>query len=121
MHSPTRQQVIEAHNSLEHLVKSLYGIPLEEAKNDTSYKRLAKFLPPKPRITMNEIRWDDREHFLAEAEHHEYGKVVMIRESELVIFVQPVEGVIGEIKVAALTELTPTGKRYTLKEVSNAY
>nr|WP_284785804.1 hypothetical protein [Corynebacterium sp. MSK192] len=41
----------------------------------------------------------------------------MLKESALVIFVQPIEKKIGDIQVARVEELTPTGKRYTLTEV----
>nr|DAI33693.1 MAG TPA: hypothetical protein [Caudoviricetes sp.] len=117
MTDPIRQEILDAHKTLEYLIKNLYDIPLEEAKHTTSYERLAKFLPPKPLLTMNDIKWDDNEHFLAEAEHPDWGKVAMLRESGLIIFVQPIEKKIGDIQVARVEELTPTGKRYTLTEV----
>ena len=57
MTNPTRQEILDAHKTLEYLIKNLYDISLEEAKHTTSYKRLAKFLPPKPLLTMNDIKW----------------------------------------------------------------
>lgn len=110
MPNPTRRQILEAHEALEKLCQRL---PATRAAKET----ILRALPPLPRPTMNDIKWDDNEHFLAEAEHPDWGKVAMLRESALVIFVQPIEKKIGDIQVARVEELTPTGKRYTLTEV----
>ncbi|MDK8593430.1 hypothetical protein [Corynebacterium accolens] len=110
MTDPTRQEILEAHEALEKLCQRL---PATRAAKET----ILRALPPLPRPTMNDIKWDDNEHFLAEAEHPDWGKVAMLRESGLIIFVQPIEKKIGDIQVARVEELTPTGKRYTLTEV----
>ena len=110
MTNPTRQEIINAYNTLEALCARL---PATRAAKES----ILKALPPKPQPTMNEIEWDDDKHFLAEAEHPDWGKVVMLRESALTIFVQPIEKRVGDIHVARVEELTPTGKRYTLTEV----
>lgn len=110
MTNPTRQEIINAHEELEKLCQRL---PATRAAKET----ILRALPPFPRPTMNEIEWDDDEHFLAEAEHPDWGKVVMLRESALIIFVQPIEKRMGDIHVARVEELTPTGRRYTLTEV----
>ena len=119
MPNPTRRQILEAHEALEKLCQRL---PATRAAKET----ILRALPPLPRPTMNDIKWDDNEHFLAEAEHPDWGKVAMLRESGLIIFVQPIEKKIGVFyfsgmrnKVSSLyaTDLTPTGKRYTLTEV----
>lgn len=110
MPNPTRRQILEAHEALEKLCQRL---PATRAAKET----ILRALPPLPRPTMNDIKWDDNEHFLAEAEHPDWGKVAMLRESGLIIFVQPIEKKIGDIQVARVEELTPTGKRYTLTEV----
>lgn len=110
MPNPTRQEILEAHEALEKLCQRL---PATRAAKET----ILRALPPLPRPTMNDIKWDDNEHFLAEAEHPDWGKVAMLRESGLIIFVQPIEKKIGDIQVARVEELTPTGKRYTLTEV----
>lgn len=110
MTNPTRQEILEAHEALEKLCQRL---PATRAAKET----ILRALPPLPRPTMNDIKWDDNEHFLAEAEHPDWGKVAMLRESGLIIFVQPIEKKIGDIQVARVEELTPTGKRYTLTEV----
>ncbi|MEJ4093756.1 hypothetical protein [Corynebacterium accolens] len=120
MPNPTRQEILEAHEALE----KLKNVALSAADfcGDTEKflmwkNEILKALPPKPQPTMAEIEWDDNEHFLAEAEHPDWGKVAMLRESGLIIFVQPIEKKIGDIQVARVEELTPTGKRYTLTEV----
>lgn len=110
MPNPTRQEIINAYNTLEALCARL---PATRAAKES----ILKALPPKPQPTMNEIEWDDDEHFLAEAEHPDWGKVVMLRESALIIFVQPIEKRMGDIHVARVEELTLTGRRYALTEV----
>lgn len=122
MSTPTRQEIIDAHSALKHLISYDLSDAYTEAEVEEVHEReqlIRKFLPPFPRPTMNEIEWDDDEHFLAEAEHPDWGKVVMLRESALIIFVQPIEKRMGDIHVARVEELTPTGKRYTLTEVHN--
>lgn len=120
MPNPTRQEIIRAHEALEdmhHIARKTTEKWDEEGITDFWKSLILKALPPKPKPTMNEIEWDDDEHFLAEAEHPDWGKVVMLRESALTIFVQPIEKRMGDIHVARVEELTPTGKRYTLTEV----
>ena len=113
MPNPTREQIISAHEALETLcVRAPEETPAYALKT-----LILAALPPKPQPTMNEIEWDDDKHFLAEAEHPDWGKVVMLRESALIIFVQPIEKRMGDIHVARVEELTPTGRRYTLTEV----
>lgn len=113
--NPTREEILAAYDALEGLpifAESLAQSVVQDLCND-----ILRALPPLPRPTMNDIKWDDNEHFLAEAEHPDWGKVAMLRESGLIIFVQPIEKKIGDIQVARVEELTPTGKRYTLTEV----
>lgn len=112
MSTPTRQEIIDAHEALEELCKHLYG---------TRYAKLAilKVLPPLPQKTMAEIKWDDDEHYLAEAENPEYGKVVMLSGSYLseIIKVLVRRGSVSGVRAVDAANLTPTGKRYTLTEV----
>lgn len=115
MSNLTRQEIINAYSALDDLRDN--ALEWEGIKAQKQYDAVLKILPPIPRPTMNEIEWDDDEHFLAEAEHPDWGKVVMLRESALIIFVQPIEKRMGDIHVARVEELTPTGKRYTLTEV----
>lgn len=115
MSEPTRQEVIDAYRELYMLLGFYQDRNPERAPKTREV--IENVLPPCPRPTMNEIEWDDDEHFLAEAEHPDWGKVVMLRESALIIFVQPIEKRMGDIHVARVEELTPTGRRYTLTEV----
>lgn len=85
---------------------------VEKAKAAAEYI-LAHTNPP----TMAEVEWDDDKHYLAEAETHELGKVVMLRKTGGLIeftmkpYTRQTKGSIWPEK------LTPTGKRYTLTEV----
>lgn len=123
--NPTRQEILDAYDALDDLLIYAKSYEQESGFNRVKLQALAQelrqdienALPPIPEPTMNDIKWDDNEHFLAEAEHPDWGKVAMLRESGLIIFVQPIEKKIGDIQVARVEELTPTGKRYTLTEV----
>lgn len=113
----TREEIYEAHDALEYLVQNLYDVSFEEAKDTDSYKRLVKFLPPKPKPTMNKIAWNDDMHYMAEAYHIVFGEVYMLEpEGERIKclhkgFAQ------HEVLSVRRRDLTPTGKRYTLTEV----
>lgn len=119
MTAPTRQEIIDAYESLDFLCVSLFNNP------DTRLEKLAaaqtaieKVLPPKPQPTMADVEWDDDLHYLAEATHLVYETVLMLGQDRD-----------GVIKFLALNRadsktvwgqpecLTPTGKRYTLTEV----
>lgn len=123
--NPTRKEILAAYDALDDLLIYAKSYEQESGFNRVKLQALAQelrqdienALPPIPEPTMNDIEWDDDKHFLAEAEHPEWGKVAMLRESGLIIFVQPIEKKIGDIQVARVEELTPTGKRYTLTEV----
>lgn len=114
MPNPTREEIIEAHDALEALCKRLPGT--RRAK-----MTILAALPPKPQPTMDKIAWDDDKHYLAEAEHPEYGQVVMLSMSSLsgeVFTFFREDGVIYTPCVLP-KNLTPTGKRYTLTEVQD--
>lgn len=114
MTNPTRQQIIDAHEALDTLCRET-GVktPVNALK-----WIILKALPPKPKPTMNEIEWDDDEHFLAEAENPELGKVVMLRKTESGLIEFTIKPYTAFTKGSAWPEyLTPTGKRYTLTEV----
>lgn len=112
-----REEIYEAHDALEYLVQNLYDISFEEAKDTDSYKKLAKFLPPKPRPTMNRIAWNDDMHYMAEAYHIVFGEVYMLEpEGERTsCCVNPLCK--HEVLSVRRRDLAPTGKRYTLTEV----
>lgn len=120
MTNPTRQEIIDAHEALKYLVKNLYGISLEEDKDTLSYNRLIKFLPPIPRLTMADVEWDDKLHYLAEAEHDVYGQVIMLGldAGGLIEFIIPSRSDF-RCDTDNPGNLTPTGRRYTLTETTN--
>ena len=74
-----------------------------------------------PAPTMAEVEWDDDKHYLAEAQHPNYGKVIMLGVSptsgEVFVFFKG-DAAIFTPYVLAKT-LTPTGLRYTLTEVQD--
>ena len=117
MSNPTRQEIIDAYESLDFLCVSLFNNP------DTRLEKLAaaqtaieKALPPKPRPTMAEVEWDDEKHYLAEAEVGEI-KLVML-EPDLIGWIRGFNPETGRIMpVVEPRDVTPTGKRYTLTEV----
>lgn len=115
MSNPTRQEIIDAYESLDFLCVSLFNNP------DTRLEKLAaaqtaieKVLPPKPQPTMADVEWDDDKHYLAEAEQENGGNVIMLWKSKM-----GYTSVIGDGYVASVESkyLTPTGKRYMLTEV----
>ena len=119
MPNPTREDIIEAHKALTNLLKLASSTSTAAAIFNEQIVRDA--LPPKPRPTMADIEWDDEKHYLAEAEHPEYGKVIMFGKNFF----------FGHIRIMRTKEkgalwifaepesLTPTGKRYTLTEVQD--
>ena len=124
MTNPTRQEIIDANNALAALVCVALSNTADPDEKDwirTIARALTAALPPKPQPTMAEVEWDDEEHYLAEAEHVDWGKVVMLYydgqfnriqyfckldEPNMVVYSDP-------------ANLTPTGKRYTLTEVQD--
>ena len=120
MTKPTREQIQAAHYATEQL--ALLATSITERHDVKDYREMIlKALPPKPQPTMAEVKWDDKKHYLAEAEHVDWGKVVMLYydgqfnriqyfckldESNMVVYSDP-------------ANLTPTGKRYTLTEVQD--
>lgn len=122
MSNPTRQDIIDAHEALSNLAAfaSRYAEDMVEMNQTLDWNETIKAaLPPKPQPTMAEVEWDDEEHYLAEAEHPDWGKVVMLYydgqfnriqyfckldEPNMVVYSDP-------------ANLTPTGKRYALMEI----
>lgn len=82
MSQPTRQEIIRAHEALsdltyladKYITSTLGG--LDETRK--LRQSILAALPPKPQPTMAEVEWDDDKHYLAEAEHVDWGKVVML-------------------------------------------
>ncbi|QRP98964.1 hypothetical protein I6J72_05545 [Corynebacterium sp. FDAARGOS 1242] len=118
MTNPTRQEIINAHEALNSLLKLASGTSTASAIFNWETVRAA--LPPKPRPTMADVEWDDDEHYLAEAEQNMYGNVIMLGVDDdnmnMIAFLVPPEFGTG-IDAAFRQTLTPTGRRYTLTEV----
>lgn len=114
MSTPTRQEIINAHNALD----LLYKRAAEVAPNSALKTYVLKALPPKPQPTMAEVEWDDDKHYLAEAEHPNYGKVIMLgleMHGLIDFFTSPYHT--KRCLAVERETLTPTGRRYTLTEV----
>ena len=121
MTNHTRRQLIEAWESMDWL-KSLINPDAGTIQGDKdrllhAIQDLAEALPPQPRPTMAETEWDDDLHYLAEAESGIGVKVIMLSEHEdSIMCIQPPNA--GGISIGFLrSDLTPTGRRYTLTEV----
>jgi len=114
MPNPTRQEILDAYNTLEALCARLPATRAAKAS-------ILAALPPKPKPTMAEIKWDDDKHYLAEAEHPDFGKVIMLGKSwvfeQIDILVNNDQGISFQLEYPA--DLTPTGRRYTLTEVQD--
>ena len=119
MSNPTRQEIIDAHQTLRYLCDCLeaeWKIGVTTIKDSKSV--IEKALPPKPRPTMAEVEWDEDEHFLAEAETPDLGKVAMLRKTESGLIEFLMKPYTALTKSCAWPEyFTPTGERYTLTEV----
>ena len=123
MTNPTRQEIIRAHEALsdltyladKYITSTLGG--LDETRK--LRQSILAALPPKPQPTMAEVEWDDEKHYLAEAEHPDYGKVIMLGMSSTSGEVRAFFKENGAIftPFALAKNLTPTGRRYTLTEV----
>lgn len=121
MPNPTRQEIIDAHDALGELRALAESNP---PRHDTHAEKLEGHifaaLPPLPQPTMAEVEWDDNKHYLAEAEHPTSGKVVMVFYTEdtyIYVLVTDEDETYGYL--ASPSNLTPTGKRYTLTEVQD--
>jgi len=73
-------------------------------------------LPEKPRLTMDEIEWDDDKHHLAEAEDEHGIRMIMVSdELDFIRCMQPPNAG-GIVLGVPKKDLTPTGRRYVLQE-----
>lgn len=122
MPNPTRAQILNAHEALEELKNVALGAAdfCGDTEKYLAWKsEIIAALPPKPRPTMAEVEWDADKHFLAEAEHPDFGKVIMLGKSwvheQIDILVNNDQGIGFQLEYPA--DLTPTGKRYTLTEI----
>lgn len=121
MTNPTRQEIIDAHQALETLAAHGYMSAMDRKDEDATRKReeaIRKLLPPIPHHTMDEVEWNDEKHFLAEAEHPTWGKVIMLFQSPNtgnIFFMYP-NGGVQHVVYCRPCNLTPTGRRYKLQE-----
>ena len=123
MPNPTRAQILNAHEALEEL-KNVALSAADFCGDTEKYlawkSEIIAALPPKPQPTMAEVEWDDDKHLLAEAEHPTWGKSIMlgpVKNGELSVLSEE-EGRL-DMHLAFSSNLTPTGKRYTLTEVQD--
>ena len=117
MTNPTRQEIIDAHDALDDMLQRI----LSSSGRWSSKERdqILAALPPRPHPTMAEVEWDDGKHFLAEAEHPTWGKVIMLGvtpDSKKVTLLIKTGGVIYS-PCEPSQDLTLTGRRYTPTEV----
>lgn len=114
MSQPTRQDIIRAHETLNHLCNCLeMGLRMGANTINASKSVIEKAMLPKPKATMAEIRWDNEGHYLAEAETENGVKVVMLSQSgDFIRCIQPPNA--GDVVIGLpKEELTPTGRYYT--------
>lgn len=114
MTNSTRQQIIDAYDALEELRAN--ALEQEGMRANDQYRAVLEALPPKPDLTMADVEWDDDKHYLAEAEHAIWGKVIMLFRDvdEGNIFVKTQSKEDQRFVYGTPEYLTPTGKRYTL-------
>lgn len=114
MSQPTREEIICAHETLGYLCDCLeMGYTFGPATIKASKNAIEKALLPKPKRTMAETRWDNEEHYLAEAETESGVKVVMLSQNgDFIRCIQPPNA--GDVVIGLPSEeLTPTGRHYT--------
>lgn len=125
MPNPTRQDIINAHDSLEEL--KCAALKSADFCGDTDHflmckDEILKVLPPRPQPTMDEIEWDDNKHLLTEADHSVWGKVVMLSDDvDGYNYIEVLRKYHGKNKrdYAHAEDLTPTGRKFALKEANN--
>ena len=125
MTTPTRQEIIDAHEALDCLTYLAESFALSVSGDRDDIKKLQQTtlaaLPTKPQPTMDEIEWDSDKHFLTEAEHPGLGKAIMIdmvfytEDTYIYVLVTDEDETYGCL--ASPSNLTPTGRRYTLTEM----
>lgn len=120
MTNPTRKQIEAAYFATEQLV--LLATAVRESPAVKDYREMIlKVLPPKPQPTVADVGWDNEKHRFAEAEHPDYGEVIMLQRDLNTGRVRILLNDYGEFHMpyALPQNLTPTGRRYTLTEVQD--
>lgn len=117
MSEPTHQEILDAHNALVRMgVRLKARVKTNEHSIHCLQDTILKALPPKPRLTMAEIEWDDDVHYLAEAENENGDAVIMLGKDASGRINIAGKGFVGSVYANLLT---PTGKRYALTEVQD--
>jgi len=123
MPNPTRQEIVAAYEALEELDDTACNLVEDQDDKDLCElwkKRILAALPPRPQSTMAEVEWDDDKHCLAEAKLDGGSKIIMLGEEP--------DGTIsvfhpGPVRYRGGTVipdyLTPTGRKFALKEANN--
>lgn len=112
----TRKQIVDAHDALESLTDTcVHDSELAEELREL----VLRALPPRPHPTMADVEWDDKKHYLAEAEHANDYTVMMLKPMRLEPRIKCLAFHSGDfcIVYSDPKDLTPTGRRYTLTEV----
>lgn len=119
MANPSRRQIIEAYEALEELrdsAREQIGLTA-----DAKYDTILEVLPSKPELTMADVEWNDDNHSLTEAIHPNYGNVPMLAQhyfnDDIGILIKEEDGL--DLLYVAPETLTPTGRKYELKEINN--
>lgn len=119
MTQPTRQEIINAYSALDDLRDN--ALEWEGVKAQKQYDAVLKILPPIPQPTMADVKWDNDKHYLAEAEHLQFGKVIMLYKNPAADSIEVIyknqDGITPSITYPGA--LTPTGRRHTLTEVQD--
>ena len=115
MTHPTRQEIIEAQ-----LARQWAEWNKSCEVSSPEIQAAANFiLANTPTPSMAEVEWDDDKHYLAEAEHLQFGKVIMLYKNPAADSIEVIyknqDGITPSITYPGA--LTPTGRRYTLTEV----
>lgn len=114
-----KADIINAHSALDKLQHTALKTTTDsfEKHGINAFVEVIRIaLPPKPVPTMADIEWNDEKHFLAEAEHSEYGKVIMLGDGHLHTFVIDTRDNVTKTAYVDSARLTPTGRRYTISD-----
>lgn len=122
----TPLKIFNAHEALRKLCDLAEETTTERygavGETEREYLRILEVLPPKPTLTMDNFFWTNTNHYLAEAKDNNGETVIMVgpcsTDSIYCIAPQRVQTKLFPIPSACLT---PTGKRYSLKEISSDY
>lgn len=122
MTNPTRKEIINAHDELNRIYQHLlYDKNVSLRKLDTAIEAIRRILPPKPKLTMADIEWDGDEHYLAEAEHADWGTMIMLKPMRDYPQIKCLSTKGGDFCIIYpfAEDITPTGRRYTRTEAQD--